>query len=52
MMVGDKTLVASAVDWDIVKATQDLMERFERMVIGQKEEKLDRRKKIRSIGHW
>ncbi len=37
--------VASAVDWDIIRATTSLMQRFERRVIEKKEEKVANRKK-------
>ena len=37
--------VASAVDWDIIRATNSLMQRFERRVIEKKEEKVTNRKK-------
>lgn len=37
--------VASAVDWDIIRATTSLMQRFERRVIEKKEEKVTNRKK-------
>ena len=42
--------VASAVDWDIIRATVSLMQRFERRVIEKKEEKLAHRKKTKNIG--
>ena len=37
--------VAKAVDWNITKATIQLMEHMERRVLGKKEERLDRRKR-------
>lgn len=40
--------VASAVDWDLIKATNSLMQRFERRVIEKKEERLAHRKKNRN----
>ncbi len=46
-----KVWVASAVDWDINKATVSLMQHLERRVIERKEEKLDHRKKAKNIGH-
>ncbi len=42
--------VASAVDWDIIRATASLMQRFERRVIEKKEEKVAYRKKSRNGG--
>ena len=42
--------VASAVDWDIIKATNTLMQRFERRVIEKKEERIAYRKKHRASG--
>jgi len=36
--------VAKAIDWNIIKATIQLMEHLERMVLNKKEERLDRRK--------
>lgn len=46
-----KVWVASAVDWDLNKATVNLMQHLERRVIERKEEKLDHRKKAKNIGH-
>jgi CBS domain-containing protein len=46
-----KVWVASAVDWDLNKATVSLMQHLERRVIERKEEKLDHRKKAKNIGH-
>ncbi|OPX64633.1 MAG: inosine 5'-monophosphate dehydrogenase [Methanomassiliicoccales archaeon PtaB.Bin215] len=46
-----KVWVASAVDWDLNKATISLMQHLERRVIERKEEKLDHRKKAKNIGH-
>jgi hypothetical protein len=43
--------VASAVDWDLNKATVMIMQHFERRIIERKEEKLDHRKKAKNIGH-
>ncbi len=37
--------VAKAVDWNITRATIELMEHMERMVLEKKEERLDKRKK-------
>ncbi len=46
-----KVWVASAVDWDLNRATINLMQHLERRVIERKEEKLDHRKKAKNIGH-
>lgn len=46
-----KVWVASAVDWDLNKATVNLMQHLERRVIERKEEKLEHRKKAKNIGH-
>jgi len=46
-----KVWVASAVDWDLNKATISLMQHLERRVIERKEERLDHRKKAKNIGH-
>ena len=46
-----KVWVASAVDWDLNKATVNLMQHLERRVIERKEERLDHRKKAKNIGH-
>jgi len=43
--------VASAVDWDIIKATNMLMQRFERRIIEKKEEKLEHRRRAKNLGH-
>ncbi len=51
LITENKVWVASAVDWDLNKATVDLMQRLERRVVERKEEKIDRRKKARNIGH-
>jgi hypothetical protein len=42
--------VASAVDWDIIRATNALMQKFERRVIEKKEERLAHRKKNKNGG--
>ena len=42
--------VASAVDWDVIRATTSLMQRFERRVIEKKEEKIAHRKRTKNIG--
>jgi CBS domain-containing protein len=47
----NKVWVASAVDWDLNKATVMIMQHFERRIIERKEEKLDHRKKAKNIGH-
>jgi CBS domain-containing protein len=51
LITENKVWVASAVDWDLNRATIDLMQRLERRVVERKEEKLDHRKKARNIGH-
>jgi CBS domain-containing protein len=51
LITENKVWVASAVDWDLNKATIDLMQRLERRVVERKEEKLDHRKKAKNIGH-
>ena len=47
----NKVWVASAVDWDLNKATVTIMQHFERRIIERKEEKLDHRKRAKNIGH-
>jgi len=47
----DRVFTASSVDWDLIRATADLMRTFERRVIEHKEMKLDHRRKTRNIGH-
>jgi CBS domain-containing protein len=47
----NKVWVASAVDWDLNKATVMIMQHFERRIIERKEEKLDHRKRAKNIGH-
>jgi CBS domain-containing protein len=51
LITENKVWVASAVDWDLNKATVDLMQRLERRVVERKEEKIDHRKKAKNIGH-
>jgi len=51
LITENRVWVASAVDWDMVKAIQSLMSHFERRVIEKKEEKLSQRKKSRPVGH-
>ena len=51
LITENKVWVASAVNWDLIKATIDLMQHLERMVIERKEEKIEHRKKARNIGH-
>ena len=51
LITENKVWVASAVDWDLNRATIDLMQRLERRVVERKEEKLDHRKKAKNIGH-
>jgi CBS domain-containing protein len=51
LITENKIWVASAVDWDLVKATITLMQHFERRVVERKEEKIDHRKKAKNIGH-
>jgi CBS domain-containing protein len=41
-----KTYIASGVDWSLMAATADLMNRFDEMVTENKEEKIDKRKKM------
>ncbi|MDW5563472.1 MAG: CBS domain-containing protein [Methanomassiliicoccus sp.] len=47
----DRVFTASSVDWDLIRATADLMRTFERRVIEHKELKLEHRRKTRNIGH-
>ncbi|WP_026068845.1 CBS domain-containing protein [Methanomassiliicoccus luminyensis] len=51
LITENKIWVASAVEWDLIKSTQSLMQHFERRVIERKEEKLNHRKRARTIGH-
>jgi hypothetical protein len=51
LITENKVWVASAVDWDITKATISLMQHLERRIIERKEEKLDHRRKAKNIGH-
>ncbi|NLK25833.1 MAG: CBS domain-containing protein [Euryarchaeota archaeon] len=46
-----KIWVASAVEWDLIRATTSLMQRFERRIIEKKEERLEQRRRARNIGH-
>jgi ribosome-associated translation inhibitor RaiA len=46
-----KVWVASAVDWDLNKATTNLMQHLERRVVERKDERLNHRKKTKNIGH-
>jgi hypothetical protein len=41
-----KTYIASGVDWSLMAATADLMNRFDEMVTENKETKIDKRKKM------
>jgi CBS domain-containing protein len=41
-----KTYIASGVDWSLMAATADLMNRFDEMVTENKEAKIDKRKKM------
>jgi CBS domain-containing protein len=41
-----KTYMASGVDWSLMAATSDLMKRFDEMVTENKEEKIEKRKKM------
>jgi CBS domain-containing protein len=47
----DRVFTASSVDWDLIRATADLMRTFERRVVEHKELKLEHRKRTRNIGH-
>jgi len=51
LITENRVWVASAVDWDLNKATIMLMQHLERRIIERKEEKLDHRKKVKNIGH-
>jgi hypothetical protein len=51
LITENKIWVASAVDWDLARATVLLMQHLERRVIERKEEKLDHRKHSKNIGH-
>ncbi len=51
LITENKIWVASAVDWDLTRATVLLMQHLERRVIERKEEKLDHRKHSKNIGH-
>jgi CBS domain-containing protein len=46
-----KVWMASAVEWDLIKATDTLMGHFERRIIERKEENIEQRKHSRDIGH-
>ena len=46
MHTAQKTYMASGVNWSLMAATSDLMKRFDEMVTENKEEKLDKRKKM------
>jgi CBS domain-containing protein len=47
----DRVFTASSVEWDLIRATADLMRTFERRVIEHKEMKLEHRRRTRNIGH-
>ncbi len=47
----DRLYTASSTEWDLVQATATLMKTFERRVIDHKEQKLDHRRRTKSIGH-
>jgi CBS domain-containing protein len=51
LITENKIWVANAVDWDLMKATNTLMQHFERRVVERKEENVDLRKHTRDIGH-
>lgn len=51
LITNDRVFTASAVEWDLIRATADLMQRLERRVIEHKEMKLEHRRKTRNIGH-
>ncbi|MBI0584666.1 MAG: CBS domain-containing protein [Methanomassiliicoccus sp.] len=51
LITENKVWVASAVDWDLNRATVNLMQILERRVIERKEEKIDHRKRAKNIGH-
>lgn len=48
----DRVYTGSSVDWDLIRATSDLMQKLERRVIEHKEEKIQHRRKSRNIGHY
>lgn len=47
LTIGGTILMAKSVDWDLVKTTEDLMRKLLGMVNDMKEEKVDRRTRIR-----
>jgi len=47
LTIGGTILMAKAVDWDLVKTTEELMRKLLAMVSDMKDEKVDRRAKIR-----
>ncbi len=51
LITTDKTYVAYAVDWDLGRATQQLMKHFERQVIERKDEQMTHRKRTKNISH-
>lgn len=51
LITDDKIYTGSSVDWDLIRATADLMRSFERRIIEHKEEKIQHRRRSRNIGH-
>jgi len=51
LITTDKIYMASAVDWNIMKATISLMQILERRVIERKEVRIRHKKTTRNIGH-
>ncbi len=51
LITTDRTYVAYSVDWDLGRATQQLMKHFERQVVERKDAQVTHRKKTRNISH-
>jgi CBS-domain-containing membrane protein len=51
LITDDKVYNGNSADWDLIRATADLMRNIERRVIEHKEEKIQHRKRSRNIGH-
>lgn len=51
LTVDGRLYIGTSVDWDLIKATTELMKVFERQIIERKEEIKQHRKYTRNIGH-
>ncbi len=51
LITDDRVYTGSSAGWDLIRATSDLMQSFERRIIEHKEEKIQHRRRSRNIGH-